>query len=332
MAFYRSVFLASKVAFCSYFLIYRNADASEPVGISFRDEVIKKMSGCFVVDYMFTETEAVQDGYTLDRRVYEVNQNKTTFEYVFPIQKSPTEFRLQHVLFVKNLSGEVVFTMKHHGEDWSYEPDFLFDFVKPNVWLPVRSSKGKWVRKVTNLDDGLRYQCAAPWNDSESPSKWSCSNFAPIPGRESRDMGRSDYNTLERNTDLVLYPNSFLERQNNLKVELENGEKNVLAKELGKTWYVRQPMKECGAAKDWASKRLAFWKLVMNEWEKVYATPQPVLELITPDGRPRFAALNELEEKVHERLNNDSSLQKEVSKEISHFIHRSLSRNLEEKK
>ena len=62
---------------------------------------------------------------------------------------------------------------------------------------------------MTNLDDGLRYQCAARWSEDTAYPEWSCgSNYAPIPGRETRDMGRSDYQALDRSTRIVVYATS----------------------------------------------------------------------------------------------------------------------------
>src|SRR5918994_1843161 len=77
--------------------------------------------------------------------------------------------------------------------------------------------------------------------------EWSCANYAPIPGRETRDMGRADYNALERSTRIVAYGDSWLERQDNLKIADGASGRAPLARETGKNWYVRLPDSQCAA-------------------------------------------------------------------------------------
>jgi len=180
---------------------------------------ILRQAGCYVVDYSFVEVQSLKEGYSRDERVYDTNSDKTTYELIVPIQKSPTEIRLQHVLFLKDLkTGEVKGLMKHHAEDWSYEPAHYFEFISPGLWAAQTGlGQGRWVRKTTNLDDGLRYQCEAAWSFDTFNPEWTCSNFAPIPGRETRDMGRKDYNTLDRKSRVIVYENSWVERQDNVK-------------------------------------------------------------------------------------------------------------------
>ena len=106
---------------------------------------------------------------------------------------------------------------------------------------------------MTNLDDGLRYQCAARWTEDRAYPEWSCANYAPIPGRETRDMGRSDYQTLQRGTRIVVYGaaqgGSWLERQDNVKTIHTDSGRVPLVRELGKNWYVRLPDAECAGAR-----------------------------------------------------------------------------------
>jgi hypothetical protein len=127
-----------------------------------------------------------------------------------------------------------------------------------------------WTRKITSLDDGLRYQCAAQWDLSKSFPEWTCNNsFAPIPGRETRDMGRKDYNTMDRNTRLVMYGNSWLERQMNIKTIYQNLERIPLAREVGKNWYVRLPDSDCVQAQQYVSPRRDFWNVMRESWDLV---------------------------------------------------------------
>ncbi|MEO5667827.1 MAG: DUF6607 family protein [Bdellovibrionota bacterium] len=283
---------------------------------------VLRQAGCYVVDYSFVETESLKDGYVTDKRVYDTNSNKTTYELIVPIQKSPTEIRLQHVLFMKDFkTGEVRGLIKHNAEDWAYESSHVFDFVSPGLWnsVPGKLDHG-WTRKITNLDDGLRYQCEAQWDLSTFNPEWSCANFAPIPGRETRDMGRKDYNTLDRKSRVIVYENSWVERQDNVKTILADGVKTPLAREAGRTWYVRQPDAACAEARAYAENRKAFWNVLMEVWEEYLATPATFSEKSVVNGMPRFAAMYAVEDEFAERLNSDPSLTETVKSKIRAVI------------
>jgi len=149
---------------------------------------------------------------------------------------------------------------------------------------------------VTNLDDGLRYQCAAPWSVDTTYPDWSCQNYAPIPGRESRDMSRSDYNTLDRLTRIVAYGNSWLERQDNIKILHGDTGRTPLARETGKNWYVMLPDAECAPARAFAEPRKAFWTLLRQTWDGVLDGQGSFVEKTPAGAPPRFVRMFEIEE------------------------------------
>jgi hypothetical protein len=288
---------------------------------------IQKLAGCYVVDYSFSEVESLKLGYVIDGRVYDTNLGKTTRELIIPIRKSPTEIRLQHVLFVTGSDGKAKFVMKHQAEDWAYESPFLYEFVSPNSWIAkmLPPNSGAWTRKVTNLDDGLRYQCSATFDFSKEQPEWQCENFAPIPGRETRDMGRNDYNTLQRVTHFVDYGASFLERQRNIKTIFDAGKRIPLAREEGKNWYIRQPKSACAQALVWATPRLAFWEILREEWDKVFNEAKEIKELPSTNGKSRYISLGEIEESFYERVANDPIAAHEARVKIREVIANSLS-------
>lgn len=282
-----------------------------------------RQTGCYVVDFSFTEVEALQPGYKIDERVYDTNSNKTTFELIVPITKSAQELRLQHILFVRDLEkGAVEVMMKHEAEDWAFEPAFHYDFVGPDSWVAkIGNTSGQWVRKITNLDDGLRYQCAGAWDFSKANPEWNCANFAPIPGRETRDMGRRDYNTLDRQTRLIVYGSSWVDRQNNVKtVMAANGQRTPLARELGRTWYVRQPDASCDEARAYAATKTAYWKALRETWEEYLSKGEDWREVARLGGVPRYAALFDVEDEYSDRLQADASLEAEVKTKIRAVI------------
>jgi hypothetical protein len=279
-------------------------------------KAIEAMAGCFHVDYNFTEVESLQPDYKIDDRVYDVNKNKTVNEWIYPIHVSPTHVRLQHVLFSTDENGKIEagedgkpFYMRHQAEDWEYQPDYLYDFTSPAHWSPVAldAGSGKWVRKITNLDDGPRYHCAAAWDMSKKYPEWTCDNYAPIPGREFRDMKRKDYQGLKRSTRLIQYGNHWLERQNNIKVIHTPDVKKDIARESGKSWYLRVNQDECEGAKAWADERTAFWEVSRKVWMNVLDGEQDFVEM-TPTGEgPRFYKMWGVENKYYKTIPADEA-------------------------
>src|SRR5215470_10810355 len=218
---------------------------------------VRSMAGCYLVDYSYTEVESLKPGYTKDARVYDVNRDKSAKEWVTAETLSPRRVRLQRILFLTDLRGAVRegSVIKHQSEDWEYDAPYLYDFVAPRSWQvrDLKATPGLWTRRVTNLDDGPRYQCAAAWKTDTAYPDWTCSSYAPIPGRETRDMKRSDYDTLDRTTRIIVYGQSWLERQDNVKTIHRDGARAPLAREVGKNWSIRLPDAECAPARDAAA-------------------------------------------------------------------------------
>jgi len=202
------------------------ADAADD-GLARGLAAIRSMTGCYLVDYSYVEVESLKPGYTRDPRVYDVNRDKSAKEWITADVVSPSRIRLQRVLFLTDLAGVVRAgtEIRHQTEDWEYDAPFLYELVAPRTWRvrDLKPTPGLWTRRVTNLDDGLRYQCAARWSGGTAYPEWSCSSYAPVPGRETRDMKRSDYDTLERTTRIIAYGQSFLERQVNVKTIHRDG-------------------------------------------------------------------------------------------------------------
>ena len=235
-------------------------------------KAIQSMAGCYLVDFSYTETHSLKDGYQRDSRVYDANRDKTVKEWIYVDEITPTRYRVQHTLFLTGLDGKVNTDtlMKHTGDEWEFNAPYQYDFVGPGQWEPnSEATRGLWTRRITNLDDGLRYSCSAAWTNEHYPT-WGCDSYAPIPGRETRDMGRKDYNTLQRNTKVVAYGHSFLERQINIKTIDKDGARTPLAREEGKNWWVRLPDSDCAEAKQYTDQRKAFWRLNREVWDEFF--------------------------------------------------------------
>ena len=275
------------------------ADAAEAQLERGRNAILS-LTGCYLVDYSYVETESLQPGYVKDSRVYDVNRDKSVKEWISAEVLSPRRIWLQRILFFADPRGvpRPGTEIRHQSEDWVFDAPFLYDFVAPQTWQvkDLRSTPGQWTRRVTNLDDGLRYQCAAPWSVDTAYPDWSCQSYAPIPGRESRDMSRSDYNTLDRLTRVVAYGNSWLERQDNIKTLHGDAGRTRLVRETGKNWYVRLPDTECAAAQAFAEPRKAFWALLRETWDGVLDGQGLFVEKTPAGAPPRFVRMLEIEE------------------------------------
>jgi len=285
---------------------------------------VRSMAGCYLVDYSYTEVESLKPGYTRDARVYDVNREKSAKEWITAEALSPHRARLQRILFLTDLKGAVRSgsVIKHQSEDWEYDAPFLYDFVGPRSWQvrDLKSTPGLWTRRVTNLDDGPRYQCAARWSDDTAYPEWSCSSYAPIPGRETRDMKRADYDTLDRTTRIVLYGQSWLERQDNVKTIHRDGVRTPLAREAGKNWSIRVPDSECEAARAFAGPRQAFWNLVREVWDGVLSGSAPFVETAPAGQPPRFVKMYEVEDDYVGRDLSDPSVRRAARDRILKVI------------
>ena len=285
---------------------------------------VRAMAGCYLVDYSYTEVESLKAGYTRDARVYDVNRDKSAKEWIVAETLGPHRIRLQRILFLTDLHGALRdgSLIKHQSEDWEYDAPFLYEFVAPRSWQvrDLKSTPRLWTRRVTNLDDGPRYQCAARWSADTAYPEWTCSSYAPIPGRETRDMRRADYDTLDRTTRIVAYGQSWLERQDNVKTIHRDGVRVPLAREVGKNWSVRLPDSECAAARDFAAPRQAFWELVREVWDGVLAGTAPFVETASPGQPPRFVKMYEVEEDYVGRDLSDPSVRRAARDRILKVI------------
>ncbi len=309
-------------------LAWLSAAGADETQLARGQQAVQSMTGCYLVDYSYVEVESLRPGYARDPRVYDVNRDKSAKEWITAEALSPRRIWLQRILFLSDLGGglRAGTEIRHQSEDWEYEAPFLYDFVAPLHWQArdLRATPGLWTRRVTNLDDGLRYQCAARWSEDRAYPEWSCSNYAPIPGRETRDMGRSDYQTLQRGTRIVVYGaaqgGSWLERQDNVKTIHDDNGRTPLVRELGKTWYVRLPDSECAAGRAFAERRQAFWALLRETWDGLLDGTGLFVERAPPGQPPRFVRMFDLEDDALGRDLSDPAIRQATRARILEII------------
>lgn len=288
-------------------------------------DALSRMTGCYVVDYNYHETKSLKPQYAVDPRVYDANRTRTAMEWIVALDEGERHVRLQHVLFLLDEKGNLVADsmIRHQAEDWEYEPAWVWEYMGESRWKrnDTPNAKGQWVRRITNLDDGLRYQCLAPWQTAGARIEWQCGdNFSPIPGRETRDMKRSDYQGLVRATRIVVFPSSWVERQKNVKTIVKEGKREPLAEEVARNWYIRAPDSQCAEAAKWTEEHLPFWKLVQQTWASYFANNTEWREKPRGGGPPRWAKMAEVEERHFQSIASSAEAKDAARREIQQVI------------
>ena len=283
---------------------------SEPASL----DTVKKLAGCYAVDYSYSERLAIKEGYKLDPRVYDVTGFQTK-ELVKIVGESSDSVRLQHFLQAESLTGDNLFMMRHHAEIWQMQPEGRYKFIGPNnqgenrwIYENTPGNDDSWLRTITHLDDGLRYQCLGNWGAELKYPRFSCSSFAPIPGRETRDMSRKDYNSLDRQTSVTIYGDSWLEKQINTKTIFQDDRKEALAEEIGKIFSLRLPIEECSEIAQWAEARQVFWDILDEAWNHVYGQKQNYFEIKNIAGTTRGQKINKIMEETLDQLAGNPEL------------------------
>ncbi|MDD9952346.1 MAG: hypothetical protein OXT67_12355 [Zetaproteobacteria bacterium] len=268
-------------------------------------QVIAAMTGCYQVEYSYTEVESLREGYPLDPRVYDATQRRNIYEWNQPVFVAMDQVEFQRVLVVELPDDEEFHIIKHHGEVWKRKPDYLYHYQAQDTWAPaaLETPPDLWLRRVLSLDDGIRYDSMGAWQTTAQGTEWRGSaSLSPIPGRESRDMGRSDYQFLYRTTRLLVQPWGFLERQNNIKQFLGEEAQSLvpLAREKGRIYNIRlseHSTPACYLGKQWASARLPYWRLSRKVWNEVLNGVDTLkIRSKAVDGTPRFAEMWQLED------------------------------------
>jgi len=282
--------LMGSTAFASY------AQAQEFNGL----EQAKNLSGCYSVDYSYSETKVLNDAYEIDTRVYD-SSRFIVKELVKVVDEGQDHVRLQHFMSAETHDGVSVFKMRHHGEMWQRSPAYRYEydgrFEQANDrWTatPLEDNPDQWLRVITNLDDGLRYQCLGNWTKKGQYPVFNCAAFSPIPGRETRDMGRDDYQTLDRKAEITIHGDSWLERQSNVKTVFNEGGRTPLVQEVGKIWSVRLPDSACNELSSWVEERQAFWDILADVWQETLDGQSDFSEVTTLEDTSRMGEVSKL--------------------------------------
>lgn len=226
-------------------------------------DAIKSLCGCYEIDFNYTETFAPDTNYVF----HEDYSTHAGAEVAFIVEETEDFISIQHLLVVGQ--GMVI---KHWREDWVYENQDLLDFKQDMNWgykkISKEEAKGTWTQKVFQVDDSPRYEGYATWVHVDGRHFWHSKTNGPLPRREYSH--RSDYNVLQRNNRIELKDYGWMHEQDNVKIiRDENGDK-ILAEEKGFNVYKIQSNSKCEEAMKWWKEHEAYWKLVREEWKKIY--------------------------------------------------------------
>ena len=250
------------------------------------NEAIKKMCGCFEIDFNFAETfQFSKDSNYLKSK----NYNAKAIEYAKLIKDEKGHISIQHLLVMDN------YVIKHWRQDWIYENRNLLKFDANNSWKHILKSKkdvkGQWTQKVFQVDDSPRYEGTSSWVHVDGKSYWENSSYAPLPRREYTK--RNDYNILIRGNRHEIVDEGWIHNQDNYKVvkDSESNFEEIIAGEKGFNTYTKLDESKCIIAINWWNDNNAKWSLVRNKWNSIYSKNEDISLNRTVKDKPLFSYL-----------------------------------------
>ena len=250
---------------------------------------IKKMCGCFEVEFNFAETFKYSSDSTY---VPSKNYRSAGLEWAQLVSDEKNKISIQHILLVGPASSPYV--MKHWKQDWIFENQEFYIYNGNNSWNYKTKSKGKvknqWTQKVYQVDDSPRYEGSATWVHVDGKSYWENITDAPLPRREYSK--RSDYNITERGNRQEITNNGWIHDQDNSKIiRLKDKNDILIAKEKGFNSYKKVDDRRCKAAADWWIQNYSKWKTVRDKWTEIYSRKTDLKLHSLVDSKPLYSYL-----------------------------------------
>jgi hypothetical protein len=269
---------------------------------------IKKMCGCFEVEFNFAETFKYSSDSTY---VPSKNYRSAGLEWAQLVSDEKNKISIQHILLVGPASSPYV--MKHWKQDWIFENQEFYIYNGNNSWNYKTKSKGKvknqWTQKVYQVDDSPRYEGSATWVHVDGKSYWENITDAPLPRREYSK--RSDYNITQRGNRQEITNNGWIHDQDNSKIiRLKDKNDILIAKEKGFNSYKKVDDRRCKAAADWWIQNYSKWETVRDKWNEIYSRKTDLKLHSIVDSKPLYSYLF-----------NDAIINEEtINKTIESFI------------
>ncbi|MCC6797444.1 MAG: hypothetical protein IT366_20185 [Candidatus Hydrogenedentes bacterium] len=250
-----------------------------PSGEKFEQDrkVILSMAGEYSVNFDFHETLRFDPAAAVSEP--DVTDAK---ELVVLVEDKGNFISLQHLLMV---GGNQV--VKHWRQDWRYEDNVIHDFKGHLTWEPrtltPEETKGTWTQTVYQVDDSPRYEGYGKWVHIADYSYWdSNETWRPLPRREYTK--RDDYDVLVGRNRHAVTKDGWTHEQDNYKLRLRDGKKEVIARETGVNTYEHSKDYDFAAAKEYWQKTGPFWSDVRKAWDDQYATMK-TFHLIGDDNK-----------------------------------------------
>jgi len=252
-------------------------------------ESIKKMCGCFEVEFKFSETF----NYSEDS-LYVPSENKiaNALEYAQLVQEKDDLIMIQHLLIVGDESNPHI--VKHWRQDWLFENKDFYSYDGDNKWDFLKKNEsdvaGTWTQKVYQVDDSPRYEGNGSWVYVDGKTYWESETNAPLPRREYTK--RSDYNITLRRNKHIISDEGWVHDQNNDKILREKRKKDfVIAEEKGINTYKRVPDERCEGAIKWWQENQNFWSLVRSSWDNIYGNKKDLELFQKVEGKRLYGIL-----------------------------------------
>ena len=298
-----------KTQLLALLLIFSSPFFSQDNKLQKDKDAIKKMCGCFDVDFHFAETFS----YSKDSNYLPSKEKHVgALEWAQLVEETDNKIVIQHLLIVGSESNP--FVMKHWRQDWIYENTDFYMFDHDNAWKYKKFSdddvSGQWTQKVFQVDDSPRYEGSATWVHVDGKNYWESTTDAPLPRREYTK--RSDYNLTVRTNRHEIVSDGWVHDQDNKKVIRENGlEDIVMAEEKGVNFYKKLNDLKCKAAQDWWVENKEYWASVRESWEEIYGNNKDIKLANKIEGKHLYNILFSM---------NIKASKKKIHKAISEFI------------
>lgn len=295
-----------KTALFSILLLAAESDVP-PVGPAPDKQAIRGHCGCFEVTYQFAETTSLAPGYQL-----KAPKSVGGLEWIEVDGERPDALFLQHVLVVPGGA------LKHWRQEWTYEPDDLFEFKGDGLWekrrLSADEARGQWVQRVYEVDDSPRYEGLGPWVHTAGKAYWESEAWSPLPRREFTT--RSDYNVLARRNRQQLTDSGWIHEQDNRKLKVEGSKRTPLVREKGLNTYRRVEDARCDVARRWWQEKKTTWHHVQDVWRDLYRQSDRIHLLREKNGIPLWQHLFSLTER---EVTDDAQLKAQVRQRIRDY-------------
>ncbi len=249
-------------------------------------KAILSLGGFYKVTFDYGETFSPDTAYKNHAQYH-----ASGYEWAVVEQESPKKIVIQHILVIGDTS-----VIKHWREDWVYEEANVLSFDKASAWnktkLSPTDTKGHWVQKVFQVDDGPRYESIGTWVHVDGRHEWHSECDSPLPRREFTK--RSDYNVLRRGNRIYLTDKGWMFEQDNQKIIRDaNGDK-LLVREKGYEEFTKAGEAKFAYAQKWWKTQQPYWTAVRQVWDEVYAQPGTLKLKGKVDGKLLYERLFDL--------------------------------------